>query len=111
MGSFLSVDLLSVDYPHLGLVDQSCRLQRVSRPLSRHVMTRNPAQIQVNDGNKLVQCSRVPMPPVQKKLRHRMSRRRCHPVPLSITYPLSFDGLSTTREASPRNFWNALIVF
>ena len=72
MSPVLPLDLLAVNEPDIGFVDEAGCLQSVTRLLPGHVAAGEPAQRLVHERDEFVQCRRITPPPGQEQLRYRM---------------------------------------
>src|SRR3989454_6350932 len=63
------VNALAIDQPHICLVDQRCRLQRVTGTLAAHVMAGQLAQLAIDQRHQLVERRFVAVTPLNKQLR------------------------------------------
>ena len=67
--------LTHVDEPHVGFVDERCRLQRVVGPLLRHVLSRNLSKLAVHERRQPCEGVLVTVPPRLKQARDLMNGR------------------------------------
>ena len=78
MGSILGLERALVHKPEISLVNQSCALQSVIRPLPAQVVPCDSTQLFVNQGDQRFQSVLVSGTPPHKKFRHRFGMLLIH---------------------------------
>jgi hypothetical protein len=61
--------VFEIDETQIGFVDERGRLQRVVRPLARHLPSRQPLQLRVNDRQELLQRGLIAILPSGEETR------------------------------------------
>ena len=67
MCTVVPCNILRVDQPEIGLVDEHGCLEAVTRALSRHAALRDPVQFLVDERNQSLEGSLVAPPPFEKE--------------------------------------------
>src|SRR3989442_10669520 len=63
VGAILPVHILLVYQPHIGFIDQGCRLQRVAGAFATHVVMGQTPEFVIDQRRELVQCRLVSVAP------------------------------------------------